>query len=95
LASEKSCAYRVAELDGELPTLGYFPWRLAKAGDGDEHGLPTGQRLDLPIEVGRRQSDLATVVRWITAGDNRPARSVYDAHATATPWVTYDMPPKS
>jgi GNAT superfamily N-acetyltransferase len=36
----------------------------------------------------------ATVVRWITAGDNSAARSVYDAHATATPWVTYDMAPK-
>jgi hypothetical protein len=28
------------------------------------------------------------VVRWITAGDNSTARRVYDAHATATPWVT-------
>jgi GNAT superfamily N-acetyltransferase len=36
----------------------------------------------------------ANVVRWITAGDNSTARRVYDAHATATPWVTYDMPPK-
>lgn len=35
----------------------------------------------------------ASVVRWITAADNAPARSVYDARATATPWVTYDMPP--
>jgi ribosomal protein S18 acetylase RimI-like enzyme len=33
----------------------------------------------------------ASVVRWITAPDNAPARSLYDAHATATPWVTYDM----
>lgn len=35
----------------------------------------------------------ASVVRWITADGNATARSVYDAHATATPWVTYDMPP--
>ena len=35
----------------------------------------------------------ASVVRWITASDNATARSVYDAHATATPWVTYDMKP--
>lgn len=35
----------------------------------------------------------ASVVRWITAADNAAARSVYDAHATSTPWVTYDMTP--
>ena len=35
----------------------------------------------------------ASVVRWITAGDNATARSLYDQHATATPWITYDMPP--
>lgn len=35
----------------------------------------------------------AGVVRWITASDNLAARRLYDAHATATPWVTYDMPP--
>jgi len=35
----------------------------------------------------------ANVVRWITASDNAKARSVYDALATATPWVTYDMKP--
>lgn len=35
----------------------------------------------------------ANVVRWITAADNAPARRVYDAVATATPWVTYDMQP--
>jgi len=32
-------------------------------------------------------------VRWITAGDNATARRLYDAVATATPWVTYDMGP--
>jgi GNAT superfamily N-acetyltransferase len=37
----------------------------------------------------------ANVVRWITADDNSTARRVYDAHATATPWVTYDMAPKA
>lgn len=35
----------------------------------------------------------ASVVRWITASDNATARSVYDARATATNWVTYDMAP--
>ena len=36
----------------------------------------------------------ATVVRWITAPDNVRARAVYDRHATATPWVTYDTQPE-
>lgn len=35
----------------------------------------------------------ANVVRWITEDDNAVARRIYDAHATATPWVTYDMQP--
>ncbi|WP_423920510.1 GNAT family N-acetyltransferase [Frigoribacterium sp. 2-23] len=35
------------------------------------------------------------VVRWITARDNAPARRVYDTHATLTPFVTYDMAPRS
>lgn len=35
----------------------------------------------------------ATVVRWITAADNAPARRLYDSRAVATPWVTYDMRP--
>lgn len=33
------------------------------------------------------------VVRWITATENARARALYDAHAVATPWVTYDMAP--
>jgi GNAT superfamily N-acetyltransferase len=37
----------------------------------------------------------ASVVRWITAEGNATARRVYDATATATPWVTYDMAPAS
>ena len=36
----------------------------------------------------------ASVVRWITAEDNATARSVYDAKATATSWITYDMRPQ-
>lgn len=31
------------------------------------------------------------VVRWITADDNHRARTLYDRHAKATHWVTYDM----
>jgi GNAT superfamily N-acetyltransferase len=41
----------------------------------------------------RARAGGASVVRWITAADNAAARSVYDLHAVATPWVTYDMKP--
>jgi hypothetical protein len=34
-----------------------------------------------------------SVVRWITAEDNRTARRLYDSVAAATPWVTYDLVP--
>lgn len=35
-----------------------------------------------------------SVVRWITAEDNRTARSLYDSVAQATHWVTYDLAPR-
>lgn len=41
----------------------------------------------------RAAAEGASVVRWITAADNAPARSVYDTHAIATRWVTYNMKP--
>ncbi len=34
-----------------------------------------------------------SVVRWITAKDNEPARRVYDRVASKTKWVTYDLVP--
>lgn len=34
-----------------------------------------------------------SVVRWITAEDNHPARALYDRVATRTSWVTYDAAP--
>ena len=33
------------------------------------------------------------VIRWITADDNYRARAKYDAVATRTAWITYDMAP--
>lgn len=42
-------------------------------------------------EIARDEQ--ATVVRWITAGDNETARSLYDRVARQTPWVTYDLSP--
>ncbi|KAM9862032.1 GNAT family N-acetyltransferase [Leucobacter sp. BZR 635] len=37
----------------------------------------------------------ASVVRWITAESNAPARSIYDRVATQTAWVTYDRAPEA
>ncbi|MBU3994945.1 MAG: GNAT family N-acetyltransferase [Actinobacteria bacterium] len=42
-------------------------------------------------EIARDEQ--GTVVRWITAGDNQTARSLYDRVARQTPWVTYDLSP--
>ncbi len=41
-------------------------------------------------EEGRRRG--WSVIRWITAENNAPARSVYDRVAKLTPWRTYDIP---
>jgi GNAT superfamily N-acetyltransferase len=41
------------------------------------------------------QAEGASVVRWITDDQNAAARSVYDARAKATRWVTYDLAPAS
>ena len=41
-------------------------------------------------EEGRRRG--WSVIRWITAESNAPARSVYDRVAKLTPWRTYDIP---
>jgi len=58
----------------------------------DARGLGAGGAL--LDEAARRAAEAgASVVRWITANGNATARSLYDAHAAATPWVTYDMKP--
>jgi GNAT superfamily N-acetyltransferase len=49
--------------------------------------------LDRTAEIAGE--DGSQVIRWITATDNTTARRVYDAHATATGWVTYEMAPRS
>ena len=46
-----------------------------------------GRAAELAAEGGH------VLVRWITASDNATARNLYDRHATATSWITYDMPP--
>lgn len=56
------------------------------------HGLGSALLTRL-AEIARDEG--ATVVRWITAGDNATARSLYDSVAQQTPWVTYDLGPAS
>ena len=56
------------------------------------HGLGSALLTRL-AEIARDED--ATVVRWITAGDNATARSLYDAVAKQTPRVTYDLGPAS
>ncbi len=55
-------------------------------------GRGTGSALLTRLaEIARDEQ--ATLVRWITAGDNATARSLYDRVAKQTPWVTYDLAP--
>jgi len=64
----------------------------------DLYTLPSSRGSGAAGALLARAAEIATeeganVVRWITASDNATARRLYDAHATATPWVTYDMKP--
>lgn len=52
-----------------------------------------GALLDRTAEIAGE--DGSQVIRWITATDNSTARRVYDAHATATGWITYEMAPRT
>ena len=60
----------------------------------DARGRGVGSALlNRLAEIARDEG--ATVVRWITAGDNATALSLYDRVSTQTPWVTYDLAPAS
>ncbi|MBO3662168.1 GNAT family N-acetyltransferase [Microbacterium stercoris] len=71
-------------------TIGLYLDDLFTSPAARGHGAATALLERAAAIAGERG---ASVVRWITADDNAAARSVYDAHATATPWVTYDMKP--
>jgi GNAT superfamily N-acetyltransferase len=96
----------VAELDGRLVGIAHYR-RFLRPSAGST-GLYLDDLFTHPaargVGVGRalieRLSTLAaaeglSVVRWITAEDNRTARRLYDSVAVATPWVTYDLTPPS
>lgn len=71
-------------------TIGLYLDDLFTAPEARGQGAGAALLAEAAARAGARG---ASVVRWITAADNARARSVYDAHATATPWVTYDMTP--
>ncbi len=54
----------------------------------------TGAGTALLTEAAAIAADAGAVcVRWLTSETNTTARRLYDQHATATPFVTYDMEP--
>ena len=61
---------------------------------------PAARRADagraLLTSLGSRAAaEGCSVVRWITANDNATARRLHDTVAEATPWITYDLSPRS
>jgi GNAT superfamily N-acetyltransferase len=55
-------------------------------------GAGVGRRIVERLREHAAAQDLS-VVRWITARDNVTAQRLYDALATRTSWVTYDLSP--
>jgi GNAT superfamily N-acetyltransferase len=103
LDPERDLHALVADRDGTL--VGLAHWRhfdrplKAQTGvylddlfvDPESRGGGTGRALI--AEVRRIAEDHgAGTVRWITAADNVTARRLYDSVATATEYVTYDIP---
>lgn len=71
-------------------TMGLYLDDLFTAPEARGNGAASALLQDAADRAGARGG---SVVRWITAADNATARSLYDLHAVATPWVTYDMKP--
>ena len=92
----------VAETEGALVGLAHFrafarPLSASVGGFLDDvfvdpaaRGSGVAKALIGAVEAEGRSRGW-TVLRWITAENNYRARSVYDALATRTPWVTYDI----
>jgi len=94
----------VAEADGRL--AGFAHWRpFLRPATGTlgiylddlfaaeaTRGRGVGRALIAAVD-GIAVARGASVVRWITAKDNSRARRLYDAVATGTEWVTYDLTP--
>lgn len=92
----------IAEVDGTAVAIGHFR-SFARPIDGgrglylddlftapEARGSGAASAILLRLaEIARDEG--ASLVRWITAEGNRPARRVYDRIAAQTPWVTYDL----
>jgi GNAT superfamily N-acetyltransferase len=63
---------------------------LFTAPDSRGHGVGLALLRELS-QIAEREG--ASVVRWMTAEDNAPARRLYDFAAASTTWVTYDLAP--
>ncbi|WP_072312909.1 GNAT family N-acetyltransferase [Agrococcus sp. Marseille-P2731] len=94
----------VAEVDGRI--VGFAHWRrferpsVGQTGiylddlfaDASARGLGVGHALVVRLQQIAAEEG-ASVVRWITADDNRTAQRLYDRVATKTRWLTYDAAP--
>lgn len=107
LRGEHSLRGLVATSDDDVPIALADIRTFARPSSGTT-GLYLDDLFTSPAARGRgagsallaRIADLAgdeglSVVRWITDRENAPARRLYDRHATATRWVTYDLPPSA
>jgi GNAT superfamily N-acetyltransferase len=57
--------------------------------DARHRGTGVGRALITAVtEVGAREG--CSIVRWITASDNRTAQRLYESLAVRTSWLTYD-----
>jgi GNAT superfamily N-acetyltransferase len=94
----------VAERDGLLVGLAHLrPFaRPLSASQGlylddlfvapDARGAGVARAL-VSAATARARASGYSVLRWITAADNHPARALYEQVADRTPWVTYDIRP--
>ena len=101
---EHECECLIAEADGEIVAIADYRrfsrpitgtvgiWLDDLFSDPAVRGRGAGRAL-----IGRLTEIAAaegrSVVRWITASDNRQAQALYDDLATRTAWVTYDAAP--
>lgn len=92
----------VVETDGTLIGIAHYrpyarPLSASMGGFLDDlfvtpsaRGTGAGRALiEAVSDIGRAKG--WSVLRWITAQSNQPARALYDKVAVQTPWVTYDI----
>lgn len=95
----------VAEIDGVVVGIAdYRPFARPSTGttgmwlddlftDPEHRGRGIGRSLIEYLQDMAQQHGYS-IVRWITADDNRGAQQLYDTIANRTNWVTYDAGPR-